>query len=123
MPVRIQRLRKKGWKAPAGTINCTRPSHYGNPFKIGHWYMKGDAGGRRDAFAMIYTEALGGSQDERFTQIKTAEEAVEWYRWYIEVTNAKPRIRRDLAGANLMCFCPLSSACHVDLLLEIANSE
>jgi hypothetical protein len=30
-------------------------------------------------------------------------------------------IRRELAGRDLMCWCPLSQPCHADVLLEIAN--
>jgi hypothetical protein len=33
-------------------------------------------------------------------------------------------IRRDLAGKDLACWCPLDAKwCHADVLLEIANSE
>ena len=32
MPKRIQRKRTKGFKLPAGTVCCTRPGLFGNPF-------------------------------------------------------------------------------------------
>lgn len=32
------------------------------------------------------------------------------------------RIRAELAGKNLACWCPLDEPCHADVLLEIANS-
>jgi Domain of unknown function (DUF4326) len=35
MPQRIQRQRRKGWRLPANTVCVTRPSRWGNPFKIG----------------------------------------------------------------------------------------
>lgn len=35
LPKRVQRKRSKGWKAPEGTVHCTRPGKYGNPFSIG----------------------------------------------------------------------------------------
>lgn len=34
MPQRIQRKRIKGWKAPEGAVNCTRPSKWSNPWRI-----------------------------------------------------------------------------------------
>jgi hypothetical protein len=34
MPKRIQRKRVKGWRAPAGAVNCTRPGKWGNPFAV-----------------------------------------------------------------------------------------
>ena len=30
-------------------------------------------------------------------------------------------IRRELAGRDLACWCPLDQPCHADVLLEIAN--
>ena len=51
---------------------------------------------------------------------RDAAEAVEMYRqWlpsqplYLEVS--------ELAGHDLMCFCPLDQPCHADVLLEYAN--
>jgi len=33
----------------------------------------------------------------------------------------KAEVRRELAGKNLACWCPLNKHCHADLLLELAN--
>lgn len=33
------------------------------------------------------------------------------------------RIRAELAGKNLACWCPLDAPCHADVLLEIANGD
>jgi Domain of unknown function (DUF4326) len=30
-------------------------------------------------------------------------------------------LRRDLAGRDLACWCPLDQACHADVLLEVAD--
>lgn len=32
-------------------------------------------------------------------------------------------VRRELAGRDLACWCPLDSPCHADVLLEIANNS
>jgi len=37
--------------------------------------------------------------------------------------DVKKTIRRELAGKDLACWCPLDSACHADVLLAIANPE
>ena len=34
---------------------------------------------------------------------------------------AADRIRNELAGSDLACWCPLGQPCHADVLLEIAN--
>ena len=30
-------------------------------------------------------------------------------------------VRRELRGRDLACWCPLSEACHADVLLDVAN--
>jgi len=30
-------------------------------------------------------------------------------------------VRRELAGRDLACWCPLDGPCHADVLIEIAN--
>jgi hypothetical protein len=32
-------------------------------------------------------------------------------------------LRRDLAGYDLACWCPLDQPCHADVLLELANAD
>ena len=48
--------------------------------------------------------------------------AVEAYRIHLarhpELVEAA---RRELAGRDLACFCPLDQPCHGDVLLELAN--
>jgi hypothetical protein len=28
-------MRQRNWRKPAGAVNCTRPSKYGNPWRVG----------------------------------------------------------------------------------------
>ena len=35
MPLRLQRKRTKGFRLPAHTICVTRPSRWGNPYRVG----------------------------------------------------------------------------------------
>ena len=59
----------------------------------------------------------------------SAEEArrrvVDFYTGLMD--NAMPqthaKIKAELAGKNLACWCPLDQPCHADVLLEIANGE
>ena len=30
-------------------------------------------------------------------------------------------VRRELAGRDLACYCPLDGPCHADVLIEVAN--
>ena len=89
---RIQRQRKKGWVKPLNTVNVTRPSKWGNPFKVGN-------GLTADGAVRLYRANL-----EAGLLSITVED-----------------VRRDLKGQDLMCFCPLDQPCHADVLLEIAN--
>ncbi|NKT31597.1 DUF4326 domain-containing protein [Rhodococcus hoagii] len=100
VPKRIQRKRTKGWRMPEGAVYVGRPSKWGNPFT---------ANGDRDQATGLFREyvdraptgdGLWGRRDE------TAHET----------------IRRELAGKNLACWCPLDQPCHADVLLEIANA-
>lgn len=102
-PKRIQRKRTKGWKMPANTVSVTRPSKWGNPYKVGDMYN--DEGG--------------------FERVETAQQAVNLYEQALENYYGFPidkeQIRKELKGKNLACFCPLDSPCHADVLLKIAN--
>jgi hypothetical protein len=37
MAKRIQRKRTRGWKAPVGVVNVTRPGKWGNPFSVAEY--------------------------------------------------------------------------------------
>jgi len=97
-PKRIQLSRKKGWRLPPNTVVVSRPSKWGNPFKIGHW-LKLPKG----------TPA-------------TNEDCVRLFRHNL---NQHPElvalVKKELRGKNLACWCPLGNPCHGNTLLEIAN--
>ena len=115
MPQRIQRKRTKGWRAadastnPNGYVFVGRGSGYGNSWKIG---------------ATGWTVLPGGWIDRRPHEPLTRQQAIDSFinaRTH-DVTFLR-RIRKDLAGKDLMCWCRLDQACHADWLLEVANSE
>lgn len=109
MPKRIQLSRKKGWRKPEGCIVVSRPSRWGNPYKIGE---------------LAFDPTVKGPHVD---QPLTRQEAVDWFRATHSHQNPvaaeyRNEIRRALGGHDLACWCPLDQPCHADVLLEIANS-
>lgn len=107
MPIRIQQRRTKGWRLPPNAVAVSRPSKWGNPFKVGAY-----------AVPITYDEKdrpIAGEQ----VRVRNAAHAVELYRANIKGREAE--IRADLAGKDLACWCHPSSFCHGDVLLDIAN--
>ncbi|WP_130128636.1 DUF4326 domain-containing protein [Synechococcus sp. WH 8101] len=76
---------------PPNSKRVTRPSRWGNPFRVG-------------------IEAADASQ------------AVAMFREHL---HHHPELvalaRRELAGFDLACTCPLDQPCHADVWLEVAN--
>jgi len=112
MPARIQLRRTAGWRIPANTVSVARPTLWGNPFpadQVGgaEWavilherWLEGEIAGLGDAgfFAMDF-----------------------WDVRRVAVEQLVERIRRELSGKNLACWCPLDQPCHADTLLKLAN--
>ena len=86
---------------PAGAVNVTRGTDWGNPFRID--------------FALDLGPSLG-------CLTITRELAVELFRAWVNERGWTDQIRRELAGKALVCWCPLDQPCHADVLLEIANA-
>ncbi|SKU74823.1 Uncharacterised protein [Mycobacteroides abscessus subsp. massiliense] len=99
MPERIQLRRTKGWRKPEGAILVSRPSKWGNPFR---------ADGDRSQAVSLFREMLDRAPLGDGTWGRDGESVFE-------------TIRRELAGRDLVCWCPLDQPCHADVLLEIAN--
>ncbi len=121
MPERIQQRRTKGWRKPENTVSVARPSKWGNPFRITvsdvvdfPWQVR----------SPTVNHLLGLHDSERSARAHV----VELFAMHIgpmgsfEYDAEKlAKLRRELGGKNLMCFCPLDQPCHADVLLEIAN--
>lgn len=117
MPERIQRRRTKGWRMPENTVYVGRPSIWGNPYLIHRvgkttWHVvHGDSW-----LCDTYTSRTGA---------EARGDAVRRLRLLFEHDRdpwGKDRIRAELAGKNLACWCPTDQPCHADVLLEIANA-
>lgn len=114
---RIQRKRRKGWRMPPDTIYVGRPTPWGNPFRVigdmvyyyctrrtilSPWILWYDDGGHTPEEAIwLYEKWI------------TGKIPVEKYG-LPPVPDLEP-----LRGKNLMCWCPLSKPCHVDVLLKL----
>lgn len=119
-PNRIQRQRTPGWRMPEGAVYVGRPGKWGNPipvFDVAAQYPSLDARG-------VATLVV---RDFRVLAEKGRLAFPNWRYargWRGPVEFAYPsveEIRAELAGRDLACWCPLSSPCHADVLLEIAN--
>ena len=112
MPKRIQRKRAKGWTKPFLAYCVTRPSYFGNPFKIGVGApFRFDSQGKLRA-----TKSLRAVPD--------AETSVGFFRAWINSRHGsamKNAAREYLRGKDLCCWCPLDKPCHADVLIEVAN--
>jgi hypothetical protein len=133
-PQRIQRRRTKGWQMPEGAVYVGRPTMWGNPWGV-----------HRDSLwsppERPWRVACGDYHHEpsyHATKAEAAQAAVgaytiwltldtlypnEWINSLIvQHTNLKAALdRRELAGRDLVCWCPLDQPCHADVLLCIAN--
>ena len=118
MPDRIQRRMTKGWRKPDNTVYVGRPSKWGNPYRVIGGTVYGPSrpieGGELFAY-QTHAPASGA-----------VAAAIDCYRRDINCAIRSrltaEMIRRELAGKNLACWCPLDQPCHADVLLELANS-
>jgi len=116
-PQRIQRKRTKGWRMPEGAVYVGRPTKWGNPWQVG-----GDA--------QIVMRDTPKGEVQRLSLVRMWPAlVVSLYRLYITHASiydigldAKRLDLSELRGKDLACWCPLSSPCHADVLLELANA-
>lgn len=132
-PTRVQRRRVKGWKAPTCGCGCGKPARYvgrgtvwGNPFRV---IKQRDA---VDAVTVYFVDGPNGVTLGSFgpepgsfdsPEVCAREMAVHEYRKLINETGylIEDDDWAELAGHDLMCWCPTGTPCHADVLLEIAN--
>ena len=100
-PRRIQQRRTAGWRKPEGAIAVGRGTKWGNPFPVG---------------SPVRIE--GGPE-----VLVDQDLAVGLYAAYVRHNRMEGRIRAELRGRDLMCWCPEGVRCHGDVLLAIANGE
>lgn len=100
-PIRIQRMRAKGWIMPPNTIYVGRGSRWGNPFPIG----------KEGPLGRIAPDNLGAVGMFEDMLVDPEMRQITGY----------PSDLSELRGKNLACWCGLNHPCHADVLLEMAN--
>ena len=89
----VQRKRTRGFKLSPGTICCTRPGRYQNPYRIGEYFTAEQA-------VYFYRQ-----------------EAEQWPAEY------RAKIVKELSGHDLACWCKIGEPCHVqDVLIPMIES-
>jgi hypothetical protein len=91
MTRRVQQRRTRGWRKADGAVSVARPHRWGNPHD---WRIIG------------YTEAVARYRDDLYAG---------------RLPYTVDDVRAELAGHDLMCFCPPDGPCHADVLLEAAR--
>ena len=121
MAERIQLSRAKGWRMPENAVKVTRPGKWGNPFRVGGYFMVGDLDvrGVHPALRMSWCETT--QPDDRFTLIADNATAVAFFR-RLMASGWHKRSLIELRGKNLACWCKPNAECHADVLLELANA-
>ena len=117
---RVVRTRKNGWKKPINTFFVSRPTKYGNQFKLEKGNIYGDASHRTgDQYPWVLIEPAPENIHARLVELYR-----EWLAgnnpWdIIPVPFTDKDIMEELAGHDLACYCPLDRPCHADVLLEV----
>lgn len=97
IPPRVKiNWRHKGGRKPPGVVICTRPSKWGNPFRV------------------------GDRSPHNVNIIIDAEHACQLYRqWLEDRIESDPVFLAPLRTATgLACACELDEICHVDVIRE-----
>lgn len=90
---------------PSNTVKVTRPTKWGNPYRIGQ-------PGPDDCMVCV---------DAAEAVAKYRSELLTFRGGFTGVTIEE--IVTELRGKNLACWCRLDQPCHADVLLELANAD
>ena len=126
-PKRIQLRRTKGYRKPEGAIVVARPTRWGNHIRITlrrfdderrpMWHVTGSP---------RYLNGPAFNLVETARSEATLQFEADLLRWRDIDYPSLEEIRRDLAGMDLACWCPLPEPgeidwCHARILIEVAN--
>jgi hypothetical protein len=93
-PRRIQLSRLKGWRKPPNTVVVSRPSKWGNPFRV----------------------------DSDHTKAECVAMFDKWFKSTPKGFAMACAAQKELRGRNLACWCRTGTPCHADILLAAANA-
>jgi hypothetical protein len=148
MPQRLHRPAVRGWQPPENAVYVGRGSKWANPFRYrtrealarvpaldgSAWEYEGRISAAGYSHAYHHPDGRITGHEVRYL---TREECNELYRRALTDPTFEislrdgwggPKLtledaRRELAGKDLACRCSLRSACHADVLLELANER
>lgn len=135
MPQRLQLSRKSGWRKPDGAIVVSRPSRWGNPFKIGEpvvepgWWNRPACpynGALPAGTRATSSDIANQPYPYEIRAVRDRQDATDLFRAYVAFHDDEwdpETIRRNLGGRDLCCWCPAGEPCHADVLIELANGE
>lgn len=110
--------RKPGGRKPDGVIVCSRPSRWGNPWRVVEFRWDY---GRKIGYRVV--DELGLAVEETATSDKELAVAfcLDLYRrWITEELRRDPTFLDPLRTATgLACWCSLDQKCHVDVIREV----
>lgn len=99
-PRRVQLSRKAGSKLPPNTVCVSRPTRWGNPFRVGP----------------DRSQTLSVAAFETWLTVKGVDSGIpERKQWILDNL-------ASLRGKNLACWCKPGTPCHADVLLRLANT-
>lgn len=104
MPKRIQQRRVRGWRLPENAVAVSRPSVFGNPFKVGEFGTPADCVAAFEQWVRsgVWLRTAGGKERRERLLARIPE----------------------LFGKDLACFCKESAElCHADILLKFAEEK
>lgn len=120
MPERIQLRRTPGWRKPAGAVVVSRPSRWGNPYRVvqaSYDRMLGEY-----LWTVTAPPGLPPFFAGEYSRTEAAALAVKLYRRGITGSQARIEdLTPLLRGKDLCCWCRTDQPCHADVLLELAN--
>lgn len=115
---RLRLSRKAGWRKPEGSILVSRPGKFGNPFTLD--WVRLDGIHRTDAEArVVAVQAFQAWLTDESYGVQFRSTWLDGRRaWILEHLH-------ELAGKDLLCWCPLPADgetdwCHARVLLDLA---
>ncbi len=118
-PIRIQRSRQHKQFSPNGLpiVYVGRPSEYGNPFIVNQEMPL-------DILHELGYEVEGILEDREAGGVlcNSVGEALKYFeKWVNHNKYLKNKVKAELKGKNLSCWCKIGEPCHADILLKLAN--
>lgn len=130
-PVRIQMKRSNGFNLQEHSksingLECvlvSRPSKFGNPFKLMGDMVYVDAGHRRKILSkwVLYYQDGGHIVEDVVILFQHLLFSPDWHEIEPEIKERFIWMRDNISqlkGKNLACYCKLDCTCHADILLK-----